>query len=84
MKSSEMKSSEMKKSGKLRKVTNNQFDVTTMESGRVTRMWFLWKRFPYGITSAEPYGLDFINAWIHHRFGKLIIKYRLIRENGWK
>ena len=71
----------MSNSNKLRKITNDQFDVTSMEVGRVNRMRFLWKMFPYGITGVEPYVKHFVKVWIHHRLGKLIIKYRLIREN---
>ena len=74
----------MKSPNKLRKVTNEQYDIATLESGRLNRMWLLWKMYPYGISGVEPYFKDFLNFWIHHRFGRLIIKYRLMRENDWK
>jgi hypothetical protein len=74
----------MNKPVKFKKITSDQFDITTMETGRVNKIRFLWKLFPYGITGVEPYVKHFIKAWIHHRFGKLIIKARLMREDGWK
>lgn len=62
------------------KVTTQQYDIESMPIERVSRLWYIWKLFPYGISGIGPFIKQFIMLNIHHRFGYFIAKTKMRRE----
>jgi len=55
-------------------VTRSDYDVQGFSISRVAKVWWVWKRFPYGIAGQGPSLKELVILWGQHRFGQYWIR----------